>query len=189
MQILMGQQARRKTSLTITSSFRKRYVIWRQTSFNPFTVKFRANSKLQTNLPISFSQILKNKIAPCEVRAESFYLNGHIIGLKESPHKTLSSTLIMKGLNRQRGRLYNWKASSSNFFWVSFLGCLQQCSFYLSIQLTQENHGIVESKEKRELCMHLLDSATDYIKIKPCLISLFNKNTDWGQLLLLLTFG
>ena len=37
--------------------------------------------------------------------------------------------------------------------------------FYLSRQLTQENHGIVESKEKRELCMHLLDSATDYIKI------------------------
>ena len=46
-------------------------------------------------------------------------------------------------------------------FWVVF----NSVRFYLSRQLTQENHGIVESKEKRELCMHLLDSATDYIKI------------------------
>ena len=46
-------------------------------------------------------------------------------------------------------------------FWVVFYSV----QFYLSRQLTQENHGIVESKEKRELCMHLLDSATDYIKI------------------------
>ena len=46
-------------------------------------------------------------------------------------------------------------------FWVVF----NSVQFYLSRQLTQENHGIVESKEKRELCMHLLDSATDYIKI------------------------
>ena len=46
-------------------------------------------------------------------------------------------------------------------FWVVF----NSVQFYLSRQLTQENHGIVESKEKRELCMHLLDSAADYIKI------------------------
>ena len=46
-------------------------------------------------------------------------------------------------------------------FWVVF----NSVQFYLSRQLTQENHGIVESKEKRELCMHLLDSVTDYIKI------------------------
>ena len=43
-------------------------------------------------------------------------------------------------------------------FWVVF----NSIQFYLSRQLTR---GIVESKEKRELCMHLLDSATDYIKI------------------------
>ena len=42
---------------------------------------------------------------------------------------------------------------------------LSSTVFYLSRQLTQENHGIAESKEKRELCMHLFDSATDYIKI------------------------
>ena len=30
---------------------------------------------------------------------------------------------------------------------------------------TQEKHDIVGSKEKREFCMHLLDFATDYIKI------------------------
>ena len=46
-------------------------------------------------------------------------------------------------------------------FWVVF----NSVQFYLSRQLTQENHGIVEFKEKRELCIHLLDSATDYIKI------------------------
>ena len=46
-------------------------------------------------------------------------------------------------------------------FWVVF----NSVQFYLSRQLTQENHGIVESKEKRELCMHLLDSATYYVKI------------------------
>ena len=30
--------------------------------------------------------------------------------------------------NRQRRRLYKWKASPSSFSWVSFLGCLQQFS-------------------------------------------------------------
>ena len=44
-------------------------------------------------------------------------------------------------------------------FWVVFNGV----QFYLSTQLTQESHGIVESKEKREFCMYLLDSATDCI--------------------------
>ena len=34
-------------------------------------------------------------------------------------------------LNWQRYRLYNWKTLSSSFFWVSFLGCLQQCSVFL----------------------------------------------------------
>ena len=46
-------------------------------------------------------------------------------------------------------------------FWVVF----NSVQFYLSRQLTEENHGIVEFKEKRELCIHLLDSATEYIKI------------------------
>ena len=51
-----------------------------------------------------------------------------------------------------------------------FSGCLfwvvcNNVQFYLSRQLAQENHGLMESKAKRELCMHLLDSATDYIKI------------------------
>ena len=79
-------------------------------------------------------------------------------------------------------------------FWVVFNGV----QFYLSRQLTKENHGIVESK-KREFCMYFLDSATDciiacfmrqdsrlsptsecleqanYIEImRACLISLFN---------------
>ena len=43
-------------------------------------------------------------------------------------------------------------------FWVVFNGV----EFYLSRQLTKENHGIVESK-KREFCMYFLDSATDCI--------------------------
>ena len=46
-----------------------------------------------------------------------------------------------------------------------FCVVFNRVQFYLSRQLTQENHGIVESKEKRELCMHLLYSANDYIKI------------------------
>ena len=36
-----------------------------------------------------------------------------------------------------------------------FLVVFNSFQFYLSRQLTQKNHGIVESKEKRELCMHL----------------------------------
>ena len=43
-------------------------------------------------------------------------------------------------------------------FWVVF----NSVQFHLSRQLTRENHGIVESKEKRELCIHLLHSATNY---------------------------
>ena len=38
-------------------------------------------------------------------------------------------------------------------------------NFIYPKQLTRENYGIVESKEKRELCMPLHESATDYIKI------------------------
>ena len=49
------------------------------------------------------------------------------------------------------------KGVAVKFFLSVFLGCNQQCSVFLARQLTQENHGIVESKEKRELCMHLLD--------------------------------
>ena len=45
-------------------------------------------------------------------------------------------------------------------FWVVF----NSVQLYLSRQLSQENNGIVESKENRELYIHLLDSATDYIK-------------------------
>ena len=36
-----------------------------------------------------------------------------------------------------------------------FLVVFNSFQFYLWRQLTQKNHGIVESKEKRELCMHL----------------------------------
>ena len=59
---------------------------------------------------------------------------------------------------RRRRQVFPWC-----LFWVVF----NSVQVYLSRQLTQENHGIVESKEKRELCMHLFDSATDYIKIIP----------------------
>ena len=56
-------------------------------------------------------------------------------------------------------------------FWVVF----NSVQFHLSRQLTRENHGIVESKEKRELCIHLLHSATNYIKtMRYWLISPFN---------------
>ena len=56
-------------------------------------------------------------------------------------------------------------------FWVVF----NSVQFHLSRQLTRENRGIVESKEKRELCIHLLHSATNYIKtMRYWLISPFN---------------
>ena len=57
---------------------------------------------------------------------------------------------------RRRRQVFSWC-----LFWVVF----NSVQFYLSRQLAQENHGIVESKAKRELCMHLLDSSTDYIKV------------------------
>ena len=52
-----------------------------------------------------------------KVQAESFHLNGHIIGLcpqtkkLEPPYKTLSNILAVKGLNNKIGPLfleYNW---------------------------------------------------------------------------------
>ena len=80
----------------------------------------------------------------------------------------------------ERGELHAWRQTSFKIdrdvvyterrcrqvfpeclFWVVFYSV----QFYLSRQLTQEKHGIVESKEKRELCMYLLDFTTDYIKI------------------------
>ena len=63
-----------------------------------------AKGKFRPNFQISFSKILRNTLLHAKVQAESFHLNGHIIGFRprtqklESPYKTLSNTLAVKGL-------------------------------------------------------------------------------------------
>ena len=63
-----------------------------------------AKGKFRQNLQISFSKILTNKKHLVKVQAESFHLNGHIIGFRpqtqklESPYKTPLNTLAVKGL-------------------------------------------------------------------------------------------
>ena len=63
-----------------------------------------AKGKLGPNLQVLFSKILTNKYRHAKVQAESFHLNGHIIGFcpqtqkLESPYKTLSNTLAVKEL-------------------------------------------------------------------------------------------
>ena len=63
-----------------------------------------AKGKFRANFQISFSKILTNKQHHVNVLAESFHLNGHIIGFHpqtqklESLHKTRSNTLAVKGL-------------------------------------------------------------------------------------------
>ena len=55
---------------------------------------------------MSFCKIVKNKEHHVKVQPESFHLNGHIIGFRpqtqklESPCKTSSSTLAVKGLRK-----------------------------------------------------------------------------------------
>ena len=55
-----------------------------------------AKGKFRPNFQISFSKILRNKFHQAKVQAESFHLNGHIIGFRpqtqklESLYKTLS---------------------------------------------------------------------------------------------------
>ena len=50
--------------------------LWRLTLSLPNVAKGR----FRPNLQISFSKILTNKLHHVEVQAESFHLNGHIIG-------------------------------------------------------------------------------------------------------------
>ena len=63
-----------------------------------------AKSKFRPNFQILFCKILKNLWLHVKVQAESFHLNGHIIGFHpqtqklESPYKTPSNTLAVKGL-------------------------------------------------------------------------------------------
>ena len=60
--------------------------------------------KFRPDFQISFSNILKNKKYHVKVQAGSFHLNGHIVGFRpqtqklQSPFKTPSSTLAVKGL-------------------------------------------------------------------------------------------
>ena len=63
-----------------------------------------AKGKFRPNFQMLFSKILRNKWHHVKVQAESFHLNGHIIGFRpqtqklESPYKTPSNTLAVKGL-------------------------------------------------------------------------------------------
>ena len=75
----------------------------RMETIDPFTGKV-AKGKFRPNFQISFSKILTNNWQNVTVQAESFHLNGHIIGFRpqtqklESPYKTPSNTLTVKGL-------------------------------------------------------------------------------------------
>ena len=53
-----------KTSLAIASSFRKRYVIWRQTSFNLLTAKF-SQKQISTKCHNFIFSNSEKQIAPC----------------------------------------------------------------------------------------------------------------------------
>ena len=63
-----------------------------------------AKGKFRPKFQISFSNVLTNKSHHVKAQAESFHLNGHIIGFRpqtqkvESPYKTPSSTLAVTGL-------------------------------------------------------------------------------------------
>ena len=61
---------------------------------------------------------------------------------------------LLKTLRRRQVFLSVFSGLSSKIFY-----------FIYPKQLTQENYGIVESQEKRALCMPLLESATDFIKM------------------------
>ena len=71
--------------------------------FNPLLPNV-AKGKFRPNLQISFFKILTNKQHHVKVQAESFHFNGNIIGFRpqtqklESPYKTPSNTLAVKGL-------------------------------------------------------------------------------------------
>ena len=64
-----------------------------------------SKGKFRPNFQISFCKILTNKYHHVYVQAESFHLNGHIIGFGpqtqklKSPYKTPSNALAVKGLN------------------------------------------------------------------------------------------
>ena len=57
--------------------------LWRLTLSLPNVAK----GKFRPNLQISFSKILTNKLHHVKVQAESFYLNGHIIGFHAQTQK------------------------------------------------------------------------------------------------------
>ena len=55
-------------------------------------------------------------------------------------------------LNRQRRRVDNWKALSSSFSWLSFLGCLQQCSvLFIKATYSRETRRCGVQREERIL--------------------------------------
>ena len=80
--------------------------------------------------------------------------------------------------NPQRRRLYNCKASSSSFFWVSFLDCLQHCSvFFIKTTYSREPWHCEVQREER--IVHAFAWVRNWLhqNSAPCLISLFNRNT------------
>ena len=82
-------------------------------------------------------------------------------------------------LNRGRRRLYNWKALSSSFSWVSFLGCLQQCSvLFIKATYSRETRRCGVQREERIVHTCALFCNWLHQNNALCSISLFNKNMD-----------
>ena len=71
----------------------------------------------------------------------------------------------------------NWKASTSSCFWVSFVGCLQQCSV-LFIKTTYSREPRHCGVQREERIVHAFAWFRKWLHQNnaPCLISLFNVN-------------
>ena len=93
-------------------------------SINPFTAKWsqrKFSSKFANFILWSFEKQIAVK-----VQAESFHLNGHIVGFHpqtqklESPYKTPSSTLAVKGLKSKHSFVNSPNQFSIDLYFVSF---------------------------------------------------------------------
>ena len=74
-----------------------------QVSFNTFTAKF-SQKQISTKFPNFILSNFEEQMAPCKSAGRELLLNGHIIRFRpqtqklESPYKTPSNTLAVKGL-------------------------------------------------------------------------------------------
>ena len=96
-----------------------------ETKQSTLSLPNEAKGKFRASLQISFCKVLKNNHF-VKVQAESFHFNGHIVGFHpqtqklESPYKTPSSTLAVKGLKSKHSLINSPNQFSSDLYFVSF---------------------------------------------------------------------